>query len=109
MLLEIGHGTDLHGADYTKAAVRAVRDALQRCSLTFLRVLDIDPAAMRVAVSVGAQRPEAVDVAAVAAEFPYGTVTVEAVTGGLDIPAEDGGDRAVVASVAILVSCPAPA
>ena len=27
-LLEMGMGTDLHGKDYTKAAQRAVRDAL---------------------------------------------------------------------------------
>ena len=27
MVLEIGMGTDIRGADYTKAAVRAVQDA----------------------------------------------------------------------------------
>ena len=28
MVLQIGMGTDIRGADYTKAAVRALRDAL---------------------------------------------------------------------------------
>ena len=28
LVLQIGMGTDIRGADYTKAAVRAVRDAL---------------------------------------------------------------------------------
>ena len=28
VVLEIGMGTDIRGADYTKAAVRALRDAL---------------------------------------------------------------------------------
>ena len=32
--LEIGMGTDIRGADYTKAAVRALRDALWHNSLT---------------------------------------------------------------------------
>ena len=45
---------------------------------------------------------------AVAEVFPYGTVTVQVVPGGLDIPGERGGDRAVVATAAIVVSCPLP-
>ena len=32
--LEIGMGTDIRGGDYTKAAVRALRDALWHNSLT---------------------------------------------------------------------------
>ena len=54
VILEMGAGTDLHGRDYTKAAVRGARDALQHASLTFLRTLDIDPESMRVDVTVGA-------------------------------------------------------
>ena len=34
-LLEMGMGTDLHGKDYTKAAQRAVRDALWHNSVSF--------------------------------------------------------------------------
>ena len=34
MIVEIGIGTDLTGADYTKAAIRALKDALWHNSLT---------------------------------------------------------------------------
>ncbi len=34
MVLEIGMGTDIRGSDYTKAAVRALRDALWHNSLS---------------------------------------------------------------------------
>ena len=107
-ILELGAGTDLHGGDYTKAAVRGVRDALQHSSLTFLRTLAIDPASMHVDVTVGAQRPEQVDAEAVREAFPHGQVTVHAVPGGLDVPDEDGQDGAVIATVAIAVRIELP-
>src|SRR5580704_5397908 len=37
VILELGSGNDLHGGDYTKAALRAVQDALHHSSLTMLR------------------------------------------------------------------------
>ena len=42
IILEMGTGNDLHGGDYTKAAVRAVQDALHHSSLSFLRSLGLD-------------------------------------------------------------------
>ena len=33
VILELGTGNDLHGGDYTKAALRAVQDALHHSSL----------------------------------------------------------------------------
>ena len=41
---------------------------------------------------------------AVAKELPYGTVTVNAVKGGLEIPAEQGTDSIVIANAAVIVS-----
>ncbi len=41
---------------------------------------------------------------AVAKELPYGTVTVTAVKGGLEIPAEQGGDAIIIANAAVIVS-----
>ena len=107
-ILELGAGTDLHGQDYTKAAVRGVRDALQHSSLTFLRTMEIDPEAMHVDVTVGAQRPERVDAHAVRDAFPHGQVTVRAVPGGLDVPDEEGRAGAVIATVAIAVRVDLP-
>ena len=66
VILELGTGNDLHGGDYTKAALRAVQDALHHSSLTLLRTLKVDPkTAMHVEVTIGVQRPERVDTAAV--------------------------------------------
>ncbi|MEA2775561.1 MAG: hypothetical protein QOF90_967, partial [Acetobacteraceae bacterium] len=33
VILELGTGNDLHGGDYTKAALRAVQDAIHHSSL----------------------------------------------------------------------------
>ncbi|MFN4091069.1 MAG: Lin0512 family protein [Alphaproteobacteria bacterium] len=109
VILEMGAGNDLHGGDYTKAAVRAVQDALHHSSLTFIRSLGIDKHALIVDVTIGVQKPEAVDTARVAATLPVGTVTVRAVKGGLDIPDEVVGDVAVIASAAIEVRVERPA
>ena len=103
IILELGSGNDLHGGDYTKAALRAVEDALHHSSLSFLKALKIDPATMLVEVTIGVQRPELVDAAKVKASLPHGQVTVKVVKGGLDVPGELGGDVAVIASAGISV------
>ena len=33
IILEMGHGNDMHGGDYTKAALRAVQDCIHHSSL----------------------------------------------------------------------------
>ena len=40
----------------------------------------------------------------VAKELPYGTVTVNAVKGGLESPAEQGTDSILLANAAVIVS-----
>ena len=108
VILEMGSGNDLHGGDYTKAAIRAVQDALHHSSLSFIRSLGVDSKQMQVEVTIGAQHPDKVDAAAVKATLPHGQVTVTVVKGGLDIPSDDGHDTAVVASAAIAVRMPLP-
>ncbi len=103
IILELGSGNDLHGGDYTKAALRAVQDALHHSSLTFLKALQVSPADMQVEVTIGVQRPDLVDVAKVKASLPHGQVTVKTVKGGLDVPDEITGDIAVIAAAAIAV------
>ena len=58
IILEMGSGNDLHGGDYTKAAIRAVQDALHHSSLSFIRSLGVDSKQMQVEVTIGAQTPE---------------------------------------------------
>lgn len=103
IILEMGTGNDLHGGDYTKAALRAVQDALHHSSLSFVRTLGLDIKTMQVEVTIGTQRPDRVDVEAVRKSLPYGVVTVRTVKGGLDVPAEDNHDMAVIAAAAIAV------
>ena len=100
---EMGMGVDVHGGDYTKAAKRAVSDAIRHSSLNFFPHIDKEREDMQLIVKVGAGNPAAVDIGAVAAEFPYGNPRVEAEKGGLDVPAENGKDLMVIVNVAVLV------
>jgi uncharacterized protein (TIGR02058 family) len=109
VILELGAGNDLHGGDYTKAALRAVQDALHHSSLTLLRTLKLDAKrAMHVEVTIGVQRPDLVDAEAVRASLPHGQVRVRVVKGGLDVPDEEIGDVAVIASAGIAVTLDLP-
>jgi uncharacterized protein (TIGR02058 family) len=72
VILETGSGNDLYGEDYTKAACRAVQDALHHSSIILFRSLDIDHKTMRVQVTIGVQEPDKVDTTVVAAELPRG-------------------------------------
>lgn len=103
VILEMGAGNDLHGMDYTKAAIRAVQDALHHSSLVMIRTLGVDKSKMLVDVTIGAQQPDQVDTDAVKETLPVGQVTVNAVKGGLDLPDPETGDTLVIASAAIAV------
>jgi len=103
-ITEMGMGVDVHGRDATKAAKRAVSDAIRHSSLGFFRMLGKTAKDMFVDVTIGVPDPGAVDTSAVAKELPYGTVTVTAVKGGLEIPAEQGGDAIIIANAAVIVS-----
>ena len=76
IILEMGTGNDLYGEDYTKAANRAVQDALHHSSISLFRSLDIDSESMQVKVTVGVQYPDKVDTAAVAATLPHGELSL---------------------------------
>lgn len=109
VITELGAGNDLHGGDYTKAAVRAAEDAIHHSSLSLIRTLGVDPATMQVEVTIGVQRPERVAAERVKAALPHGAVTVKIVKGGLDVPDDSGGDGgAVIASAAITVRLDLP-
>lgn len=110
-IVELGYGSDLHGGDMTKAARRAVRDALSRsCLCGLFEIMGMtDPGGMHVAVKVGCSRPEQVDAAAVLEMIPFGTRELEVVSGGLsvrglDLPELGEGDSIIVAVAALTVS-----
>ncbi|EDZ48319.1 conserved hypothetical protein [Rhodobacterales bacterium Y4I] len=101
IILEMGTGNDLYGQDYTKAARRAVQDALHHSSITLFAKLGMDHSEMRVEVTIGVQQPEAVDCELVARDLPRGRARVRAVKGGLDVEDAVEGSRHVVATAAV--------
>ncbi len=104
VILEMGAGNDLHGSDYTKAALRAVDDAIHHSSLTMIRSLGLNPKKdMCVDVTIGVQEPDKVDKEAVQAALPYGSVTGDVAKGGVNVPGDEITDIAVIASAGIAV------
>ena len=111
-IVEIGTGVDLHGEDPTKAACRAVKDAVSRsclCGLVeILRIEDLN--AVDVDIMVAVPKPQEVDLDRVAAEVPIGRKQARAVEGGMSAKGlcvaqfGPGFDRIVVANAAITVS-----
>ncbi len=99
-VLEFGMGVDLHGGDCTKAACRAVSDAIRHSSLPFFQEVRQRGGRMLVDVVVAVPDPAAVDVERVRRELPHGEVTVRPVAGGLRVPGAD----TLIACVAITVS-----
>ncbi|MFG6497839.1 Lin0512 family protein [Sulfitobacter sp. 1A13191] len=105
IIIEMGMGNDLHGMDYTKAAARAIEDALRHSSLPLFGALEVTPDQMRVQVTVAVQEPEKVDVDALVAKLPRGRAEVHAVKGGLNV--ETGQDTIVIAQASVEAFLPA--
>lgn len=103
MAIEIGMGTDIRGADYTKAAVRALRDALWHNSLNVATAVGKDTDSMQVEVLIGVPKPERVDKAEVLKVLPHGTGTVTVYEGGLEIVNDEGAGSTVIAQAAAIV------
>ena len=101
IILEMGTGNDLYGEDYTKAACRAVDDALHHSSLILFRSLGFDHADMDVRVTIAVQDPEKVDQIIVAAKLPRGNAAVQVVKCGLDIVDDVHNTKSVVATAAV--------
>jgi len=99
VIIEMGMGNDLHGMDYTKAALRAIEDAFRHSSLPLFGVTGLSHTDMRVQVTVGVQAPEQLDIDALTAKLPRGRAEVRAVKGGLNV--ETGGDTIVIAQASV--------
>jgi uncharacterized protein (TIGR02058 family) len=86
MFVEIGMGIDLHGQNVTKAAVRAVQNAIHHNSMPGIRSVlpggDLANMKVNVRLAVPADR-EKLDLERVREELPYGQVTFEVVDGGM--------------------------
>lgn len=86
MFIEIGMGVDLHGQNVTKAAVRAVHNAIHHNSMPGLRSVlpdnDLNQMKVNVRLAVPADK-EKLDLDTVKKELPYGQVSFEVVDGGM--------------------------
>lgn len=107
-LVEVGTGIDLHGEDATKAAQRAVKDAISHSSMVGLSQLfkansfsEIEEALM-VDVTVAAPDPEKVNGEAVLATLPEGKRRISVVKGGLKFPNESTREEAKTHSIVIV-------
>ena len=101
VILEMGTGNDLYGLDYTKAASRAIQDALHHSSIVLFKSLGYDHTLMRVQVTIGVQEPDKVDTQALVAELPRGRAEVTAVQGGLNVEDPEQDTTHVIATAAV--------
>ncbi|MDR1486900.1 MAG: Lin0512 family protein [Deltaproteobacteria bacterium] len=111
-IVEFGTGADLHGQDVTKAAKRAIKDAVSHsCLCGLMDIFNFDhPDRMYIRLKVAAPHPERLDLQEIRKAVPFGQVEIEVVEGGmetegLNVPSLGAGDRIVivVASLTVLV------
>ncbi|MBT0955857.1 Lin0512 family protein [Alphaproteobacteria bacterium KMM 3653] len=100
-IIEMGMGNDQYGQDYTKAASRAIEDAIRHSSIPMFEAMGISHDDMEVRVTVGVQEPDAVDCAVLAEGLPRGRATVQAVLGGLNVVNPSNRNVTVIASAAV--------
>ena len=100
-IIEMGMGNDQYGQNYTKAAARAIEDAIRHSSIPMFTALSKDSKEMRVQVTVGVQAPEEVDCDALVKNLPRGRAEVKAVFGGMNVTNPDDGNVLVIASAAV--------
>lgn len=113
MFIETGMGIDVHGQDITKAAIRAVRNAIHYNSMPGMRSVlpdnDIHQMKVNVKLAVPCDK-EKLDIQKVKEVLPFGIVTVEVMDGGMlttsGVVLEEKGDKndlmyIVVASVEV--------
>ena len=108
MVIEMGMGTDIRGKDYTKAACRALKDALWHNSLGIADIMGVDVDSMWVEVRIGIPQPEKVNVEEVLSILPHGTGQVSCVKGGLEIENTNRNDFTIIANAAAIVYLDAP-
>ena len=108
-LLELGTGVDLHGKDPTKAARRAVFDALRHSSVSFPRVFGYEARMMSVQVNIAVPYHDMVRSDEVLLEVPYGYKDINVVEGGMEVPSGgQSGDSTIIANAAVIVSLEVP-
>jgi uncharacterized protein (TIGR02058 family) len=110
--IELGYAADLHGEDMTKAAIRAVRDAVSRiCLCGIVEICGRDRFQdVFVHAEIAVPVPEEVDHEAVLAVIPIGEASLNVTKGGMSVPGIEvpcfapGVSNIVIACAALTVS-----
>lgn len=99
-IVEFGTGVDLHGEDETKAAQKAVKDAISHCSMVGLGQLfkigsfaELEEALM-VDVTIASPNPEKIDGDKVLEILPEGKRRISVIKGGIRFPTDSTEDEA---------------
>jgi len=100
-IIEMGMGNDMYGGDMTKAAARAIEDAIRHSSIPMFEVMGISHDEMRVEVTVGVPDPDGVDCDALKERLPRGRASVKAAKGGLHVSSPASAQGIVVATAAV--------
>jgi len=110
-IVEFGTGVDLHGRDVTKAAKKAVKDAISHCCLCgieeILGIKDFNEG-IHLKVKIGSPTPEKIDKDEVLSVIPFGKTEIEVLEGGLSfeglyVPSLGEGNTIVMVNAAITV------
>lgn len=86
LFIQTGTGIDVHGQDVTKASTRAIQDAIHYNSMPGIEKSLPDQRLDNMKVNVKLALPldhDKLDVESVKEMIPYGTVSVEVVSGGM--------------------------
>jgi uncharacterized protein (TIGR02058 family) len=112
LVIETGTGVEQHGQDVTRAATKAVKDAISRVSLVGLREMMAleDLNEMLVDVLIACPHPEEVNTDEVLQALPFGQKEIRVVEGGMVVHGhelrelEDKSDEIIIANAAVTVS-----
>ena len=106
LVVQIGKGVDLRGQDATKAASRAIRDAIGSNALPGLpSILEVMPGRLSILVKLGLPAGVGpVDEDAIKSLFPAGEIAVEVVSGGLLTPLHHEGANILIVLAVVEVA-----
>lgn len=110
-IIEFGTGADLHGMDVTKAAKKAVKDAISHgCLCGLVEILDIkDPkTSIKIDLLLASPYPDKINVEEVIKTVPVGKVSADVINGGLAVKGLSEkdfgeGDQIVLVNAALTV------
>ena len=113
-IVQIGMGVDQHGHDddCTKAAIKAIKNAISNNCLTGLsEICDLkNPNDMKVHVRIGVPFPDKINTNKVLRAVPFGEKSIEVINGGMLVPGlmikelGDTSNNMIVCNAAVSVS-----